>query len=74
MLGGSLEVQFTGNQESSGPPKSELTYMVFIRNAGKYKLAIRGLEAPLESGQDPLFNVSYVMLYQVNIATLCTAD
>ncbi len=55
-------LQFTGNQESSGSPKSELAFPVLIRSAGTYKLAVRGLEAPLESGQGDKANDCYVRM------------
>jgi hypothetical protein len=55
-------LQFTGNQESSGSPKCELTFPVLVRNAGIYKLAIRGLEAPLETGEGDKANDCYVRM------------
>ncbi len=55
-------LQFTGNQESGGPPKNGLTYLVFIRKPGKYRLAVRGLEAPVESGQGDKANDCYVRM------------
>ena len=55
-------LQFTGNKESSGPPTSVLVYHVKISTAGKYRLAIRGLEAPLESGEGDKANDCYVRM------------
>jgi hypothetical protein len=44
-------LQFTGNKEGGGPVNSVLTFRVRIETAGTYSLALRGLEAPLESGK-----------------------
>jgi len=57
-------LQFTGNRETSGPPNSELTYLIWIKNPGKYKLAVRGLEAPLETGEGDKANDCYVRMDQ----------
>jgi len=55
-------LQFTGNKETSGPPTSELTFPILIQHPGKYKLAIRGLEAPLETGEGDKANDCYVRM------------
>ncbi len=55
-------LQFTGNKETSGPPKSELTFPIYIQHPGTYKLAVRGLEAPIESGEGDKANDCYVRM------------
>lgn len=55
-------LQFTGNNEASGPPTSVLVYPVKITNAGTYRLAIRGLEAPLETKEGDKANDCYVRM------------
>ncbi len=55
-------LQFTGNSEVSGPPTSVLTYRIRITNPGKYKLAVRGLEAPIETKEGDKANDCYVRM------------
>jgi hypothetical protein len=55
-------LQFVGNKEASGPPNSVLVYHIQINTPGKYKLALRGLEAPLETGEGDKGNDCYVRM------------
>ncbi|MFW6061289.1 MAG: hypothetical protein ACOC93_00620 [Planctomycetota bacterium] len=55
-------LQFTGNREHSGPPQSVLTYFVRVTDGGTYKLAVRALEAPMETGEGDKANDCYVRM------------
>lgn len=55
-------IQFIGNTEVSGPADSPLVYKIKISNPGAYSLAIRGLEAPLETGEGDKANDCYVYI------------
>lgn len=55
-------IQFTGNSEVSGPADSPITIPFTIKKAGKYSLAIKGLEAPLETHEGDKANDCYVRL------------
>ena len=39
---GSGHLEFTGNNQASGPPNSPLTYTFSITDAGVYRLIIKG--------------------------------
>ena len=55
-------IRFTGNTEATGPANDVLTYKIKINNPGKYKLILRGLEAPLETGEGDKANDCYVRM------------
>lgn len=55
-------LQFIGNREMSGPPDSVLTYRIRITNPGVYRLAIRGLEAPMETKEGDKANDCYARM------------
>ena len=59
---GSGCLQFTGNAETSGPPKNIITFPIKINNAGEYYLKIRGIEAPLETKEGDKANDCYVAM------------
>lgn len=55
-------IRFLGNTEVSGPPDSPVTYTIKIKTPGKYRLKMRALEAPLETGQGDKANDCYLKL------------
>ena len=57
---GSGYIRYLGNNEASGPANDVLTYKVKINNPGKYKFLMRGLEAPIETGEGDKANDCYV--------------
>ena len=59
---GSGYIRYTGNNEASGPANDVLTYKIKINNPGKYKFAMRGLEAPIETGEGDKANDCYVRI------------
>ncbi|MCM8536406.1 MAG: malectin domain-containing carbohydrate-binding protein [Lentisphaeraceae bacterium] len=59
---GSGYIRYTGNTEATGPANDVLSYKVKINNPGKYKLIVRALEAPLETGEGDKANDCYVRM------------
>lgn len=59
---GDAVLQFTGNTEVSGPPDSPLSYSFRIQTPGTYRLKMRALEAPLETGEGDKANDCYLKL------------
>ena len=55
-------IRYTGNTEVNGPANDVLTYKIRINNPGNYKLIIRGLEAPIETGEGDKANDCYVRM------------
>jgi hypothetical protein len=55
-------IHFTGNSEQSGSVNSPIAYTIDIDTPGEYALIIRGLEAPLESGDGTWANDCYAMM------------
>lgn len=54
--------RFTGNSESSGPVTGIMDYKINITNAGTYRLYMRGMEAPIESGAGDQANDCYIKM------------
>jgi len=55
-------IHFTGNQEKSGSVNGEISYKVTIQNPGTYRLHMRAMEAPIESGKGDQANDCYVKM------------
>lgn len=55
-------IRFTGNTEVSGPPEAPVTFSIKINTTGTYSLALRALEAPLETGEGDKANDCYVRM------------
>ena len=53
---------FTLNQESNGPATGTMEYSIKITNAGSYRLYMRGMEAPIETGEGDKANDCYVAM------------
>jgi hypothetical protein len=53
---------FTGNTETSGSVKGTMAYLIHITNPGKYRLYLRGMEAPIESGAGDQANDCYIKM------------
>jgi hypothetical protein len=53
---------FTGNRETSGSVNGIMTYYIHITNPGSYRLYMRGMEAPIETGEGDKANDCYIKM------------
>lgn len=55
-------LHFTGNREMNGPVTGEMTFTITINNPGSYRVYMRAMEAPIESGAGDRANDCYVKM------------
>ncbi|MBD3317300.1 MAG: hypothetical protein GF344_16050 [Chitinivibrionales bacterium] len=53
---------FVGNSEANGPAKGIMDYNIKINTPGTYRLYMRGMEAPIESGAGDRANDCYIRM------------
>ncbi len=53
---------FTGNRETSGNASGFMAYGIHITNPGSYRLSMRGMEAPIETGEGDKANDCYIKM------------